>query len=256
MKCVAYLVADSVDIKAIPSELRLREVCFIRLKENHIVVFPYGVIVIWGNGNISEAMLLLKDHLRGELLAKKMLKDEFDLDFNPSHEAKLVFQDQINIKEPLELELVALSHPIAQSIRLMQFEDKLVESINKISHIPKSLASYGRIKESKSKISKIQGHLYLLKGKINFEHSVLDKPEFFWEYPEYDELYHRMADYLEISQRISVLDRKIKTIDEILTILSEELNHRHSSKLEIIIILLILIEIIIFFLQDVFKVIN
>ena len=251
----AYFVANSINLATLSSERKYREVSCIDIDENKYVIFPYGVIVCWGDGKLSEILTIIASSLEGPVTDAQMLVDEFDVVISES-EKKLIFEDTIYLEEVDELQLIALSHPIAQSIRLSQFELETLQSIERIKHIPQSLSLYGKIKESKKNISKMQGHLYSLKGKISFEHSILDKPEFFWEYPEFDGIYERMANYLEIQQRIHILDKKHGTIDEILSIFSDELNHRHSSKLEVIIILLILIEIIIFFLQDVFKLIE
>ncbi|MCO4755294.1 MAG: RMD1 family protein, partial [Bacteriovoracaceae bacterium] len=149
----------------------------------------------------------------------------------------------------------SISHAIAQSLRLSHIEDDVLRLMKVNRKIPKDLAQTGKIKKSKKEISKLQGELYLKKTKMSFEYSILDKPEFFWLYPEFDSFYSRTIDYLELRPRIEILSKKIQTIDEILSILSNELNHRHSSRLEWIIILLILIEIVIFFLQDIFKLI-
>ena len=255
MKCKAYLIADTINIKALPSEKKLREACYLRLKHTRYVIFPYGVVVCWGDGNLADVLVLIEQHMSEPVPGDHMYVDEFDVKIIDDLFDKLVFEDCIYLKHIDDLELIAISHSIAQSVRLVQIEDSVLGSIEKIKHIPQSLAQFGKIKESKTTISKMQGHLYQLKGKISFEHSVLDKPEFFWEYPEYDHLYTRMAAYMEMNQRTNILDKKMGTIDEILSILSDELNHRHSSKLELIIIFLILFEIIIFFLKDVFELI-
>lgn len=255
MICKAYLLAQSIDINAIPSEKKLREVAYLKIENNIFVIFPYGVVVCWGDGNLSNILVVLRNHTQGDIASDKMLYDEFDLILSSKRPAKLVFEDTIYLEDMDELALIAISHPIAQSLRLEQHEDAILESIQKVKHIPNNLAKFGKISESKKQISKMQGKLFVLKGNINFEHSILDKPEYFWEYPEYDNFYNRMSDYLEINQRIEVLYKKMTTIDETLSILSNELNHRHSSKLELIIILLILIEIVIFFLQDIFHLI-
>ena len=90
----------------------------------------------------------------------------------------------------------------------------------------------------------------MLKSKINFHYSLLDIPEFFWENPEYDKVYTRCSEYLEINQRTEILNKKMTIIDEIMDALTDELNHRHSAKLEWIIIILISVEIIIFVSHD------
>lgn len=256
MKCNAFLIANSIDIKAIPSDRKLREVCYLNIKDNSYVIFPYGVVVCWGDGKLGELIAVINKHLTSPIPPDLMIIDEFDVNLNTDSTGKLVFEDCINLQDAKdELVLVAISHAIAQSLRLTMFEESILENIEKIQFIPSSLAEHGKIKEPKKKISQLQGTLYLLKGKFSFEHSVLDKPEFFWEYPEYDDYYEKISTYLEMKPRIDILHTKMNTIDETLSILSQELNHRHSSKLEIIIILLILIEIVIFLLQDVFKII-
>lgn len=255
MKCKAYLVAESINIKALPSDKKLREVSLVKIKDNVYVITAYGVVVCWGDGNLADVLVILTPHLKNSYSNEHMLFDEFDVNTQVKENSKLVFEDTINLQGNDDLAMVALSHSIAQSLRLTEFEELILDSIQKVRHIPDNLAQFGKIHESKNKISKMRGHLYVLKGKVNFEHSILDKPEFFWEYPEYDSIYLRMSDYLEVPPRIEILHKKMQTIDEILSILADELNHRHSSKLEIIIILLIAIEIVIFFLKDIFKLI-
>jgi uncharacterized Rmd1/YagE family protein len=72
---------------------------------------------------------------------------------------------------------------------------------------------------------------------------LLDTPEFFWEYPEYEHAYNATARYLDIRPRVDVLSNKLNVIHELFEMLAEELNHKHSSFLEWIIIILIAFEI-------------
>lgn len=245
MLCKAFLIADFIDIKSLHSEIKLKESCYFEIESNKFVIFPYGVVVCWGDGNLTSALVLLKSHLKNAYPQDLTLTDTFSLQTNATEtDGKLIFEDTIFLPTLDRFQLVAISHSIAQSLRLTKFEDITLDSFSKIKHIPQNLATHGKIKESKKQISKMQGHLYSLKSMIRLEYSILDKPEFFWDYPEYDELYIKMSSYLEIHQRLAIIDKKFETIDEILSILSSELNHRHSSRLEWIIIILILIEVI------------
>lgn len=251
MKCHAYLIAKSIDLSSINATKKLREVSFISQGENVYFIFPYGVLVCWGDGELAPIKDVIKSSLEKPYSEDQILSDSFDVEKVKSD--KLVLEDTIYLEDDDDYLKLALSHPIAQALRLNLLENMIIENTQKIIHIPQNLARNGGVKESKKEISKLQGELYLSKSKIILEHSILDKPEFFWEYPEYDSYYNRLAEYLEIAPRIEILNKKLGTIDEILSILSDELNHRHSSKLEIIIILLIFIELIIFFLKDIFK---
>ena len=65
----------------------------------------------------------------------------------------------------------------------------------------------------------------------------------FWEYPEIEPFYKKSFHYLEVGKRVEVLNKRLAIIHELLEILSAELNHQHSSRLEWTIIILIIIEV-------------
>ncbi|MGZ4969820.1 MAG: RMD1 family protein, partial [Methylobacter sp.] len=123
------------------------------------------------------------------------------------------------------------------------FETNALTTINNTRYIPKSLAETGKINLSRHKIAKIRGQLFLTKSDIILNYDLLDTPDFFWEYPEYEAIYGITAKYLEIAQRTGVLSKKLETIHELFEMLADEQKHRHSTILEWIIIWLIAFEI-------------
>lgn len=252
MKCCAYLISESIDLSKL-EEKSFRQVALIRQQEDIIFVFPYGVIINWGSGNLFSVEKIIENSLVKPFDTINRIFDEFSVEIKDSE--KLISEDIIYLSELNENIMLTISHAIAQSIRLSFLEDAVLKDLKTNTLISENLARHGKIKKSKKEISKLQGDLYLKKLKMSFEYSILDKPEFFWENPEYDQFYVKASEYLEIAPRVQILEKKMTTIDEMLSILSGEINHRHSSRLEWIIIILILIEIIIFFAQDVFKLI-
>ncbi len=90
---------------------------------------------------------------------------------------------------------------------------------------------------------------------INVHAEMLDTPEFFWNHPELEPFYRRTAHYLDVNKRIEVLNKRLGVVHELFEILSNELNHQHSSRLELIIISLIVIEVVIALLRDLFHLI-
>ena len=255
--CVGHCHAENINLDSLltnsDSELvKLREVVLIKSDDTEYFLFPYGVYVVWGarDHNIEK---LIEKYFVDPLEESLRLKDSFEFEYVES--TKLIEEDLIQLPDEDVKTRLSISHGIAQSLKLSQIEDEVVAKIKNLSHIPKMLSEQGKIKESKKNISKLRGQLYELKAKVNFNFSLLDKPEFFWENPEYDSIYTSTAEYLELIQRIEVLNKKMDVVDELLAILADELNHRHSSKLEWIIIWLIAIEFLIFLLHDVFKIV-
>lgn len=210
-------------------------------KGQQIILFSYGIFVCW---NISfENLKFFQDHIKSSQIEsfKEPLIEEFDFISGEDFNIKL---DTVTLDSDDILEKIAISHSVAQNLKLNQFENKVQSTIEANSSIPAHLAQKGDIPLSRKEIAKTVGELFLVKSQINLHYDLLDTPEFFWEYPEYEVYYERMIKYLDIKPRVEVLNKKVEVIQELLNVLSNEQNHRHASFLEWIIIILIAFEII------------
>jgi len=97
------------------------------------------------------------------------------------------------------------------------------------------------------------GELFIERNSINLHSDILDKPEFFWVYPEVEPVYTMIANYLDLSPRVEVLNQRLGVVHELFDMLNSELNHQQTSRLEWIIIILIFIEVGITLMKDVFR---
>jgi len=213
-------------------------------------VFAYGAVVHW---NIS-AEQQTKLHQLLLTYADNALSviEEDHFTFSLNCPATRIVEDHIEIESSDPILIFSLSQGMAQSIKLASFETNAITTINNTNYIPKSLAENGSIKLSRQNIAKIRGQLFLTKSDIILNYDLLDTPDFFWEYPEYENIYVVVAKYLEIAPRTEVLSKKLETIHELFEMLADEQKHRHSSILEWIIIWLIAIEIAMTLLDKIF----
>ena len=155
-----------------------------------------------------------------------------------------------SLNETAPLHLLAVSHALAQSVKLSTFETLVSRTIQSTAHIPRALADTGATHLSRKELAKIRGRLFLTKSDILVRYDLLDTPEFFWEYPELDTVYQQIANYLEIRNRTKVLSTRLTTIHELFEMLADEQKHKHSASLEWIIIWLIAVEILMFLVND------
>lgn len=162
--------------------------------------------------------------------------------------------DHITLSGNVELEELAISHAIAQSLKLAYYEELILKSIETTEHIPENLAKTGKTQLSRNELAKARGRLYLAQAHVNLHYDLLDVPDFFWDYPELESSYQVAATYLEIRQRIEVLNKKLDVIHELFDMLADEQNHKHSSMLEIIIIWLIVFEVFISIFHDILSI--
>lgn len=256
MRCTCYCTASSFDIPRLFQHMQksgasqmFRDVVHAQLKESQgeLFYFSYGAVVCWGFEEEEEKEILgsLKEFEK-EPLAKLEL-DEFTFCYG---DAMRIEEDEIQLHNKSALTKLAISHGLAQSVKLATFEEVIQSTIDSTSYIPSELARKGKIPLSRKEISRKMGELFLERNSISLHSEILDTPEFFWNYPELEPFYRRTAYYLDVTKRVEVLNKRLNVVHELFEILSSELNHQHSSRLETVIILLILIEVTLAVLRD------
>lgn len=263
MECRAYCTASAYQIKILYDRLKqkgasvtlYRDVIHLAVAEEtpcDVFYFPYGVCVFWG---LKEELCLpyleeIKEFEEQHL--EEMDKDEFTFTFGES--AKII-DDEIILPNENVLSRLAISHGVSQSVKLGVFESAIRKTFNHMKHIPEDLAKHGRIALSRKEIRRKMGELFIERNSINLHFDVLDTPEFFWEYCELEPLYAMTANYLDIETRVEVLNQRLDVVHELFGMLGTELHHQHSNRLEWTIIILIIVEVVLTLLKDVFNVI-
>ena len=225
-----------------------RNLLQLRWQDGEVVIFNYGVVVFWNITLAERARLLslLEAYIQGPLT--DLLDDQFTYDLLSSQPS--IKNDHISLANNDELTRLSISHGIAQSTKLGQYEARVQKTISSTEHIPKNIANKGKSGLRRKELAKLRGFLFLTKSDVMLNFDLLDVPEFFWEYPEQQGNYSMIADYLEIKPRVEVLNKRLETIQDLLQMVADEQKHSHSAILEWIIIWLIGIDIIIVLLQE------
>ena len=140
-------------------------------------------------------------------------------------------------------EKLAISFAFAQSAKLAVFEAALEATTDEIRPIPVQLAERGRCKFTANEVARLTGRIFLERNAVNLYSNILDTPDFFWEAEAFEPLYRRVNRYLDIDDRVSILNKRLDIVNDLLDSLSTQLEIRNSHRLEIIIIVLITLEI-------------
>lgn len=252
--CGSYnLVAVSEHLKEqnINSKIYNKDVLHFKKKNDkksyEVFVYSYGCIVFWGmpenliNDTISEFARLSSDPL------KNVISDKCRYKLSSGDEGSFIDMENdvivLHKDDSTYLAKLAFSYGLSQSVKLNVFEDSVDKTIEENKQIPENLIQTGNISLSKQDLAKKIGSLFTERNYINLNNNILDTPEFFWKHPRYEQYYEMSIKFLDLSQRIHVLNSKLDIIRDLYSILSDELKHAHSSRLEIVVILLIFIEV-------------
>ncbi|TGZ80946.1 DUF155-domain-containing protein [Ascodesmis nigricans] len=212
-----------------------------------VFLFQYGVVVIWGM-TIADEKRLLRDIAKFEM--EKLSDDDVQVEnFNfyvtDSYQPR-IYNDFIALRDNSNYMVkLSISHAIAQSVKISLFEDLVDNTIEDTNSIPTDIATSGKVNMSRREIMKHIGELFILRININLQGSVLDSPELMWAEPQLEPVYVAARSYLEINQRLSLLNQRLDVIGDLLQMLKEQMSHSQGEHLEWIVIVLIAAEILV-----------
>ncbi|WP_194844185.1 RMD1 family protein [Candidatus Clavichlamydia salmonicola] len=260
MRCAVYCITSSYNLAILFDFLRdhyttelYQEVIYIKdpnkKKYAEACFFSYGIAVFWNWTIEAESQFLFS--LPSEKLHKPPLTamNTYEFDYAPENK---FYRDKLFIQNNDALTKIAVSFGLSQSIKLEIFENMISQTIENSKQFPLDLASSGKIFLSRKELSKKIGQLFIDKALVNFHSDILDEPDFFWEQPNYHVVYQSIAKSLSIQQRTDVLNHRLSMLGDLLEILNDRLNHQHAAALEWTIIWLIVIEVTLTILKDLF----
>ncbi|KAF7350431.1 DUF155 domain-containing protein [Mycena venus] len=212
--------------------------------EAEIFLFEYGTVVIWGMTEPQERRFLSSiKRFEVEKLAPDEVEME-DLNFYYANYSR-IYNDVITLRKGSSyMTKLSLSHAISQSVKISLFEELISSTIEETKDIPEIIATTGKVGMPHKEIMQKIGQLFLLRTNINTVGSVLDSPEVFWSFPDLQPLYDAARSYLEIPQRINLLNTRVEVLQDLLQLLKESVSSKHAERLEQIVIALIAIEIV------------
>jgi uncharacterized Rmd1/YagE family protein len=224
-----------------------------------VFLFDYGVVVIWGMTELQEGKFLKElAKLELEKLAPDDIETElFNFYYTREYQAR-IYNDFITLRDKNNYMIkLAISHALAQSVKVKPFppglfalcalkkldadahakqtslyEELIATTVETCKDIPAHIALTGKINLSRKQINMQIGDLFILRIAIHLNGSVLDTPELFWVEPQLEPVYQAVRSYLEMDQRVGLLNERLDVIADLLAVLKDQLSHGHGEKLE------------------------
>ncbi|GFO10554.1 required for meiotic nuclear division protein 1-like protein [Plakobranchus ocellatus] len=157
--------------------------------------------------------------------------------------------DTISIREREDdyhrlLEMYTFSNALSQSVKLAIWEASLSKFVTSIVSVTEDLRHGNKIRMSRKQVLMKTGELFSLRHLINLSSDLLDTPDFYWDRAVLEPLYQSLCNHLNIARRTRVMNEKLSHCCELTELLSTQLNDAHHTRLEVMIIVLILVEVV------------
>lgn len=226
------------------------------LQRHHAEMFvlEYGIVVFWNLSETHEKNILAdlafssgaEPLLINPISEHEIETEEFHFEYDPQIQRPRIYNDMITLRSGDHLIKLAMSHAIAQLTKLCLFESRMVHILLLILRLPKKLALTGRLGLKRKQLMKKSGRLFKLRVDVNLSSSILDTPGFFWSLePALHPLYSAVREYLEIEQRVQVLNDRCKVFLEFTNIISDSINESSTTRITMMIIIIIFISLLV-----------
>jgi uncharacterized Rmd1/YagE family protein len=246
---VAYQVANTINIKASKQQLQWQllfqdsdELYYTSSQNKFVYIFHYGMVSFF-NMNTSEIVVTLEQlkPFCDEYLLEK-ISEEIQIDVQ-TNQTKVKF-DMVVLPE-LDSEMIRLVMLNAsQSVALNRFSEITEELLIETNKHTKYLENKGKLDISGNRLKRFIGKVLNIKNKISENLYIFDSPEITWENEHLNKLDQELKQSFDLKDRYRLIHDRIEIIKENLELFKDIMDHKESSKLEWIIILLILVEVV------------
>lgn len=262
MECLTYCVSHSIDLSGLDhffkshphlySSVRARDVIKLSnpTQSQHLIfIFKNGTIVCWGMKRYLVSALLNTIRPFTNKPIPAIVHDEFSyrVENKMSIEPHDYFDvDCLSIDNELDSDEIrlSLSYGFSQSVKLQSFESRIEVLTEKYTPLIAKVSAFGEMPIPRKRIRQAVGEILETKTDLNLISNFLYHPKYFWQHPTLEEYFTMLERYLHIQRRVSAINHRLDTIDEIFHMFNRYLEDKHAHNLEIIIIVLIAIEII------------
>lgn len=237
----ALLIGD----RLIPDRASQRDVissapfCF-REGRGYVVIFRYGALVLVALSPEEEEANIAR-YAQGPVIEEERI----ELSIRPDQEEGIAENGKLLLKALTPAHVLALADILAKSIALGRYEREIASVFDKIEPVAGTIADSGHIPGTRKALLRLIGSALLAQHRVSGRIAFAEKPDILWEHPQLERFYARLEDEYEIIERGTLLNGKVGVIAAAAETFTEMMDASRSMRLEVLIVLLILAELVI-----------
>ncbi|KAG2733016.1 hypothetical protein G9P44_004006 [Scheffersomyces stipitis] len=255
-------VGESIDFDALLPAIRgydykiliPDEVINVNLNGKDLMILSNGTLVGWALDEetiIKTFIPILQSSILGRYDFESEEMDWIELDDlpkNPLNNGNSYLQGEIMVvqgstSDKRDLDKAAFAIGLSRSTRLSILENAFENHLELTKQNSESLAKGRKITTSESDFLQLTGRLFLIRGKLNLYSELIETPDLYWSEPTLEKIYNSVSKVLDINSRIAILNRKLDYATDEQRAFLGVLNEKKSTRLEWIIIILIMVEV-------------
>lgn len=256
----ALQIAESIDIRACKNHFKQnllfsdRDELFFDFEDSkYAYVFKYGIICVYNFSSIETDNLTqeLYEFTTNAKLIDSSLSESIKISTS-SKAFKINFEGVYIVDSNIEkLRLIMLN--TSQSVALDYYAGVTEQLLEDTRQHTSFLEAKGRLDIGGKKLKKYIGKVLNVKNKISENLYIFDSPDAVWEDEKLNKLNVGLKKKFDLKDRYQTISQQLNIVKENLDLFKDIMFHKESSKLEWIIIILIVIEVIDLFILKLIK---
>ncbi|HZY36674.1 MAG TPA: RMD1 family protein [Mucilaginibacter sp.] len=257
VQVLSYQIADTIDIKTFRTAFKAElyfgdtdELFYIMEQGRYIYVFKYGVVCFlnYDPVRISEFLRLIYAYCRNKF--DESLEEEFKIQTNSARN-KIGFNSIEIMGSDIEvLRLIMLN--VSQSVALDYYQEQTSKLLEETNYHTQILEEKGSLNISGIKLKKYIGKTLLLKNRIAENLYIFDAPPETWEDENLNKIHNDLNRTFDLRERFRNIQEGLSIIKDNYELFRDLLQYRTSFRLEWVIIILIMVEVLNIFIPKIF----
>ncbi|HEY9000301.1 MAG TPA: RMD1 family protein [Mucilaginibacter sp.] len=257
-KVLSYQIADSIDIKAFKAAFKAdlhysdADELFYKTGFNEFIyVFKYGVVCFLNYDpiRISEFLRLISSYCKNSF--DQNLTEEFEIHTNAGKN-KIGFNSIEIIGADIEvIRLIMLT--VSQSVALDYYEEQTNKMLEETNRHTQMLEAKGRLNISGTNLKKYIGKSLVLKNRIAENLYIFDSPPETWDDENLNKIHNDLKRTFDLQERFRDIQEGLNIVKDNLELFRDLLQYKNSYRLELIVIILILVEVLNLLAQKIFS---
>ena len=254
-KAMALHLAASINIPACRTALNKelvygdRDELFYSDASRYLYVFRYGVVSFFGysEGEISQLLMEIKPFC--EEWRQSDITETMELELVSDREKAKLDNDKVILPQSnIEGIRLALLH-LSQSVALDHYAGLSEQAMKETRQHTTYLEQNGKLDIGGKKLKRHIAKVLNINNQISENLYIFDSHEVVWEDQELDRLDKGLKQIFDLKERYRNIKEQGVVIKENLSLFMNIMDHRESSRLEWIIIILILVEVVDLFIM-------
>lgn len=217
----------------------------LRVGSGFVVLFRYGVAVLIGLTPAEEHETIRNLQKRAIGRFDKIEDETATIEISDAYDDQIPPGGPIQIKDLSPPRLVVIADALAKNVALTRDEREVSRVFEVIEPLAADLAGRGRTPAGRKNLLRLIGRALLVRHRVTGRVEVEEKPDVLWDRWDLERLHARLADEYELKERATILARKLEVVSETARAFTDLIDASRSLRVEVLIVLLIVVEVLI-----------